>query len=293
MAYRDITNTVKNPRIVMSKFGNIKDEEADYIIRVMKECYSRLEPHEVALVDLYIFKYSSSMDAFTAKEFKEVGVSSSSFDELFFAMHDAYRGISRIIICLERMEKLPKLVQVAGIRHEVGHSVLHGSPSYYLLSLPLPLLDFIDCFNVSRQYAINLFYLISIAVKDYEVSRLLYGRGYVEDQLAYAKHLLTVTESDERSWEVSREKPLAEILCLVSCLKSAGCAVPLLSDKRLCGKIKRLLAESLSYLPTEYSMLLLDMIPKSFASLGADTLSNIDKMACLVVENIAKPIFTK
>ncbi len=104
MAYRDITNTVKDPRIVMSKFGNIKDEEADYIIKVMKECYSRLEPHEVALVDLYIFKYSSSMEAFTAKESKEVGVSSSSFDELFFAMHDAYRGISRIILCLERME---------------------------------------------------------------------------------------------------------------------------------------------------------------------------------------------
>ena len=57
--------------------------------------------------------------------------------------------------------------------------------------------------------------------------------------------------------------------------------------------MKRLLAESLSYLPTEYSTLLLDMIPKSFASLGADTLSNIDKMARLVVENIAKPIFTK
>jgi hypothetical protein len=170
---------------------------------------------------------------------------------------------------------------------------LHGSPSYYLLPLPLPLLDFISRFNVSRQYATNLFYLISIAVKDYEVSRLLYGRGYVEDQLAYAKHMLEVTESDERSWELSRENPLAEILCLVSCLKPAGCAALFLSDKRLCGKMRRLLTESLSYLPTEYSTRLLDMIPKSFASLGADTLINIDKMARLVVENIAKPILSK
>jgi hypothetical protein len=38
---------------------------------------------------------------------------------------------------------------------------------------------------------------------------------------------------------------------------------------------------------------MLDMIPKSFASLEADTLSNIDNMARLVVENIAKPILTK
>jgi hypothetical protein len=288
-----MANIVKNPRIVMSKFDNVKDEEADYIIKVMKECYSRLEPHEVALVDLYIFKHSSSMEAFTVKESKEVGVGSSSFDEQFFAMHDAYRGISRIILCLERMEKLPKLVQVGGIRHEVGHSVLHGSPNYYLLPLPLPLLDFIGRFNVSRQFATNLFYLISIAVKDYEVSRLLYGRGYVGDQLAYAKHMLKVTESDERSWELSRERPLAKVLCLVSCLKPAGCAAPFLSDKRLCGKMKRLLVENLSYLPTEYSTRLLNMIPKSFASLEENTLSNIDKMAGLVVENIAEPILTK
>ena len=82
MAYRDMTNTVKNPRIVVSKFGIVTDDEADYIIKVMKECYSRLEPHEVALVDLYIFKHSSSMEAFNAKESKEVGVGSSSFDEL-------------------------------------------------------------------------------------------------------------------------------------------------------------------------------------------------------------------
>jgi hypothetical protein len=281
------------PKIIVSKFGEVNAVEIDRIVEIMEECYGRLAPHEVALVDLYVFERSSSVDAFTAKEYEEVGVVSASFDELFFAMHDAWRGTSRIILCLERMKKLPKLVQVGGVRHEVGHSVLHGSLRYYLLSLPPALLDLADRFDVSSQYATNLLYLISIAVKDYEVSRLLYERGYVEDQVAYAKHLLTVAESDVLSWEMSRGKPLAEILCLVSCLKAAGCAAPFLSDKAFGEEMKRRVAESLSYLPTDHSAPLLSTILEGFPSLGADTLSNIDQMACLIKEKIVKPLLLR
>ena len=287
MAYLDVHKR-KHPKIVVSKFGEVKPQEIDHILKIVEECYGRLEPHGVDLVDLYVFEKSSILDAFMAKESKEVGVISTSFDDLFFAMHDAYRGTSRIILCLERMKKLPKLVQVGGIRHEVGHSVLHGSLLYYLLPLPLALSDLVNRFIVSREYATNLLYLISIAVKDYEVCRLLYKRGYVEDQVAYAKHLLTVTENDKISWEMSRGKPLAEILCLVSCLKAAGCVAPFLLDKTLGEEMNKLLVESLYYLPKEFSTPLLNMILEDFAYLGTDTLNNINRVTDLVVERIVK-----
>ena len=293
MTHRNAVHKEKHPKIVVSKFGEVEAGEIDHIVGVMEECYGRLGPHEVALVDLYVFERSSSVDAFTAKEYEEVGVVSASFDELFFAMHDAWRGTSRIILCLERMKKLPKLVQVGGIRHEVGHSVLHGNLRYYLLSLPPALLDLASRFDISLKYATNLLYLISIAVKDYEVSRLLYERGYVEDQIAYAKHMLTVTENDILSWEMSRGKPLAEILCLISCLKSVGCVAPFLFDKTFGEEMKRRVAESLSYLPTGYSAPLLSTIMEGFSSLGADTLSNIDQMACLTKEKIVKPLLLR
>jgi len=290
MAHRNAVHRERYPKIVVSKFGEVEAGEIDHIVGVMEECYGRLGPHEVALVDLYVFERSSSVDAFTAKEYEEVGVVSASFDELFFAMHDAWRGTSRIIICLERIKKLPELVQVGGIRHEVGHSILHGSLRYYLLPLPPVLLDLVNRFDISLQYATNLLYLISIAVKDYEVSRLLYERGYVEDQIAYAKHLLSVTENDILSWEMSRGKPLAEILCLISCLKAAGCAAPFLFDKKFGEETKRRVAESLSYLPPSYSAPLLSTILEGFSPVGADTLSNIDQMACLIKEKIVNPL---
>ncbi len=283
----------KQPKIIVSKFGKIADQQIDHILQIVEECYSRLEPHDVALVDLYVFEQSSSMDAFMTKESMKVGVVSSSFNELFFAMHDAYRGTSRIILCLERMKKLPTLVQAGGIRHEVGHSVLHGSLVYYLLPLPPALLSLIRSFNNSRELATDLFYLMSIAVKDYEVSRLLKERGYVEDQVTYAKHLLRVTESDKRSWEISRGRPPAEVLCLVSWLKAAACAAPFMFDKTFGEEMKQLLEESLFYLPKDYSTRLRSMILRDFQSLGTDTLSNINHVAHLTTENIIKPILLR
>jgi len=280
------------PKIVVSKFGEIGAEEIDRTVEVMKECYSRLAPHEVTLVDLYVLERSSSTEAFLAKESKEVGVISAPFDELFFAMHDAWRGTPRIVLCLERMRRLPRLVQIGGIRHEVGHSILHGSLRYYLLPLPPVLLDLSERFNFSLEYATNMLYLISIAVKDYEVSRLLHERGYVEDHVAYVKHVLTVSESDVLSWKISRGKPLAEVLCLISCLKAASFAVPLLLNKPPNEAMKRRVMKSLSHLPTRYSTLLFKIALEGFSSMGVDTLNNIDHMTRLIVKNIIEPVIS-
>jgi hypothetical protein len=264
-------------RIVVSRFGKVEDGIINSVVETMEECYRRLSPHKVSLVDLYIFERSSSVEAFLAKECREVGVASASFDELFFAMHDAWRGTPRIILCFERMKTLPELVKTGGIRHEVGHSVLHGSLQYYLLSFPPALLELAERFNLPFEYVANLLYLISIAVKDYEVTRLLHRQGYLKDQVAYAKHLLKVSEEDILSWEISQGKPPAEALCLISCLKAAGCAAPLLVDKKFGEKIRQCLMGSLSYLSRDHSTLLLKVIEEGFLSLGADTLDNIDR----------------
>jgi len=125
-----------------------------------------------------------------------------------------------------------------------------------------------------------LIYLLSIAVKDYEVSRLLDSRGYVEDQVAYTRYLLRITETDVLSWEGSRNKSRAEVLYLISCLKIAGCAVPLLVNKKFGEEIRSNLIGYLSHLPADRSSLLLKVIFEGFPSLGTDTLENIEQMVC-------------
>lgn len=279
------------PKIVVCRFGKVDDKKVNQIVGIMQECYSRLAPHEVDVLDLYIFERSSTVEAFLAEESKRVGVASSSFDELFFSTHDAWRGFSRIIICQERMKKLPTLAQKGGIRHEVGHSVLHGSPLYYIFTIPPALLDLAKRFRLSRRYVTNMLYLMSIAVKDYEVSRLLHKHSYVEDQIAFAKHMLTPMESDEISWEISRAKPDAEALCLVSYLKLIGYATPFLTDEDSKKEINHYIRESLSFLPKKHFTKLLEQTPKIFQQLELNTLNNVNKFTQLIVEKIIQPVF--
>ncbi|MCS7113861.1 MAG: hypothetical protein RMJ15_02795 [Nitrososphaerota archaeon] len=263
-------------RIIVSKFGNVCNYEVASIVGIIEECYSRLAPHDVSLVDLYVFERASSAEAFLAEERGELGVSMAPFDELFFARHDAWRGTPRIVLCLEKLMKLPELVKVGGIRHEVGHTVLHGSLQYYLLPFPPSLLEMAKRFSLPAEYSRNILYLVSIAVKDYEVTRLLYQRGYVEDQEAFAKFLLKTSEEDVFSWKLSRGKPLLEALCLISHLKALGCAAPFLADEKLGADIRQRMEESIHHLPRDLSTLVLKILDEGFGAIGTDTLSNID-----------------
>jgi len=267
-------------RIVVSKHGRVYDNELVEILSIMQECYGRLTPHDVSLVELHIFERSSSIEAFLKIESDELGVTITPFTESFFAMHDAWRGIPRIAICLEKIRTLPRPVRIGGIRHEVAHTVLHGGLEYYVIPTPPALLEIADQFNLSSEYTRNLLYLVSIAVKDYEVTRLLYNRGYVEDQVEYVKFLLKASEEDVTSWGLSRGKPLLEILCLISSLKTVGCAAPLLNDVRFCKEIRQLLVESLSYLPIELSATVLKFAEEEFPKLGMDTFENINSIIC-------------
>ncbi len=106
------------------------------------------------------------------------------------------------------------------------------------------------------------------------------------------KHLLRSSEDDILSWEISRGKPSAEALCLISCLKSTGCAAPLLADEDFGEEIRQYLIEGLSYLPVDRSTLLSKIIESGFASLGTDTLENIDRIGrkcTLIFEAVFNP----
>lgn len=83
------------------------------------------------------------------------------------------------------MRSLPQLVVVGGLRHEVAHSILHGSPEYYIIPIPEPLRETAERYDLPPKATEELLYLISMAVKDCEVTELLSSRGYVEDQVAY------------------------------------------------------------------------------------------------------------
>ena len=258
----------------------------DFIISIMEECYKRLKPRGLPLVDVFLFERSSALEAFLSQEYAKMGVTSSRFDEEFYAIHDAWRGLPRISVSVERIQSLPELTRAGILRHEVGHSVLHGSPQYYIFPMPQPLLKASESYDLTAQYLNDLLYLISIAVKDFEVTRLLHSRAYIEDQVAYAESILKASQDDLIAWEIGKIKPQAKILCIVSRLKDFSCASALMSDGMLREEIRTRLLEGMNYFPEDIRVNILTIIEKLPSLLQADTLGNVNELTRIVVEKL-------
>ncbi|MBO3803815.1 MAG: hypothetical protein JTT11_08130, partial [Candidatus Brockarchaeota archaeon] len=268
-------------KIVPRKFGFVKDEFVECVKGVMEECYRRLGACDVPCVDLYLFEGASRMSAFFSGEKRLLGIESKGLEEAFAAQHDAWRGTSRISICVERIGAMPEEVRIGTIRHEVGHSVLHGSLEHYLI--PPALVERASA-KMPWERARIFLYLVSIAVKDYEVTRLLYRKGYVEDQVAYALSSIGASEEDKLAWLISENDPAARAICAASRLKEVCCAAPFLGDERFGGALLERLASSLDYMGGGTAKRLLFIATRHLPSLGDDTLENIRIVSDLALE---------
>jgi hypothetical protein len=99
------------PRLLKRIFGSVPETAVAELESVIGECYGRLEPHGVELVDLLFFDNSTQMSSYYASERQAVGVASEHLSEEFFAVHDAWRRTPRIAhacqasrICLDYLE---------------------------------------------------------------------------------------------------------------------------------------------------------------------------------------------
>jgi hypothetical protein len=279
-------------KIILQKLREIPQESERDILDIIQECYERLEPHGVQILDLLLFSDPSSMHGFYSRERSALRVASANLGESFIAMHDAWRGTSRIGVCMSRMRELPQLVQIGTLRHEVGHSVLHGSMEYYLFPIGGPLMEAAKRLRLSKEYSFNLLYLISIAVKDFEVTRLLSEKGYVEDQVAHSNHVLRTSNEDLNAWQLSDGNSARMALCLAARLKDAACLIalqPRLSEQSLVDTLRG----QLSYLPQSILDEMLKTLTGFPHAMVGDTFQNVAVMTKMFVEDLLQPVFVQ
>ena len=279
-------------KIVLQKFGQIPEESERDILGIIQECYERLEPHGVEILDLLLFSDPSSMQGFYSRERSALHVVSQDLGESFIAMHDAWRGTSRIGVCMSRMRELPRLIQVGTLRHEVGHSVLHGSMEYYVFPISAPLIQAAKRLGLSKEYSFNLLYLISIAVKDFEVTRLLSEKGYVDDQVAYSNHVLGASSEDLDAWKLSKGSPASMSLCLAGRLKDTACLIalqPRLSEQSVADTLRG----QLSYLPQPILDETLKTLKRFPEAMVGDTFQNVAATTKMFLEDLLQPLFVQ
>jgi len=255
-------------KIFLSRFGSVDDSLAEWILGVLEDCYRRIGWPE--LLELWIFERASMMDAALAGEAASVGVRGPVSGLGFFATHDAWRGTPRIMVCLEGMRGLPRLLQLGGLRHEAGHSVLHGSLEHYIFPMPRSLLKASEILGGSRELAETLLYLLSIAVKDFEVERLLVDHGFIDCQFAYAEYVARPSREEVEAWR-SLSTPGEKALYVAQMLKGVGCLAPLLEVK---SEAEGLLEDSLRHLPGRFREELREATSLLLGSRG-DTLTRL------------------
>ena len=261
------------------------------MLQCIEECYRHLEPHDVEIVDLLVFDTSRRMRTHLMEERSRLGILSEDFGEQFYAMHEAWTGIPRIWVCLERITELGRTVGYGSLRHEVAHSVLHGSPEYYALPIPPSLSEFSRRKHLSREYGVKILYLLSVAVKDYEATLLLARRGYIEDQTAYARKVLTASTEDLTSWRISENHPEAMALCLVSRLKDLAPSMALERTTPSQQDTRKTIVNELSYLPPNIQSKMLRTVERFPTEMRGDTFHNLNAAAQVIRGELLEPLF--
>jgi len=257
----------------------------------MEDCYRRLSPHSLEIIDVFLFENSSRMEEFSLRERYLVGTYSSGLEADFIATHDAWTGIPRILISCERLQKLNPPLTEAIIRHEVAHSVLHGSLEYYVFTIPRSLSEASEKYSLSGTLTIDILYLISMGVKDYEVTRLLLDHDYIDDQIAYSLYVLKTKKDDLESWNLSKRDPAKMLLCLVARFKDLACVAATLDHQSWRSTEDSPVNRELDYLSTELRRSLVGISWAMTQMPTHDTFAKVELIAKLVATDLMKEIF--
>ena len=135
-------------------------------------------------VEVRVFPTRSAMRSALAGELEGSSIKGRMVIPDFPTFHEAFSGYPRIWISYQDLD-LSKPICRARLQHEVGHAVLHWEISSYLLRLPPSLDNLVRSGKMSSEKASLMSYLISISVKDFEVSDLLNRYGIGKDQVVF------------------------------------------------------------------------------------------------------------
>lgn len=252
--------------ISLTKFGEIPQSKLDEIWSLINESYGVLGEPMSGSIDFEIF--------------------ATSEEEQFFATHDALEGKPRIRVYLDKLLELPKLVGLAGVRRQVVHSILHGSLRFYMMKFPDVLKRAIHQYRLSYDFGNSLLYSVGMAAKEYEATNFLYSKGFVEEQVAYARYILEPSSEEIFAWRIASTNRLQEVLYVTALIRDISCAVPLAYDERFGEEIRQYIDKKLAHVSLVHRSRIQSIIYQKFGLLGGDTFEKIDLIAKWVADEI-------
>lgn len=271
------------PELQLTIHGGVPNSFWQELKQQLEECYQRLPTLDLEVVQVRLLDTVKRLREFLAAEQAALGIASPLGEE-FLALHDAWHGVPRITICYERLAEVPHPVSLGAIRQQVAHSILHGSLEHYVFKLSRNLVEKGQERGLAPVALQHLLYYVAIAVKDYEVVRLLVTHGYVDCQAALAFHQLEASDEDRLAWRLARPNPAARLICLTSQLKLMLSIRPLVAKPAIAPALVQQVRAMLSFLPLEEQDKLWALTQQIAAAPGDDTRQNIATALQLTLE---------
>jgi hypothetical protein len=266
--------------------GNIPWSFKRDIQNIFRDCYRRFGSRIPYKVEIHLVDREANMRALLKEDKLRLGITTGG-DEEFICSHDAWRGYPRVICSLDRLTKLNKLGRLGAIRHEAAHSALHGSLEYYIFRIP----D--ECRHTAAIKALEptvldqALYYVSVAVKDFEATRLLVQHDFIDCQFNFALEWLKPSEQDKSAWKLAQTNRQAKFIYLTTLLKPMLFAHPLLALPRSKNislenqvQLARRVEEMLEHLGTTEQNRLLQVTSVIAEEATEDTHKNVDIAMC-------------
>jgi hypothetical protein len=212
--------------------GNIPWNFKRDVESIFRDCYRKFGGSRLPYkVEIHLVDKEANMRALLKEDRLRLGMSAGGDDE-YVCSHDAWRGYPRIICGLDRLTKLNKLGRLGAIRREAAHSVLHNSMEYYIFRIP----D--ECRHTATIKALDppvldqVLYHVSVAVKDFEVTKLLVQHNFIDCQFALALEWIKPSEEDKTTWKQVQANREAKFIYLAALLRPMLFVHPLLALPR-------------------------------------------------------------
>jgi len=172
-----------------------------------------------AVISINIWRRMDELQSFYQKEKQELGIETGEETD-FLATHEAWRGDPRIHICQEKVKDVPDVVLQSVLHHEISHAIHHGTPEFYTFRYSTKLQEAGRLCGLDLALLQQCVYMLSVAIKDYDVVMWLTEIGLGHGQLYLLDYLISDTEDERRIWEVVCANPAPRKLALALFLKT-------------------------------------------------------------------------
>ena len=172
-----------------------------------------------AVISINIWRHMNELQSFYQQEKHELGIATGEEMD-FLATHEAWRGDPRIHICQERVKDVPDVVLQGVLHHEISHAIHHGTPEFYTFRYSTKLQETGRLCGLDLALLQQCVYMISLAIKDYDVVTWLTDIGLGHGQLHLLDYLMSDTEDERRIWELVCANPAPRKLASALFLKT-------------------------------------------------------------------------